>query len=162
MLYQSVRRGEQAMLRFGRHSKDTYFMGAGKFENKHGVGILVNKKWRKRINWTDYNCERAICTSITVNKQHVLLMSVCFSHSGYTDHHVEMVYRSIEKLTKSEKNNIQIVGDFNAELGPGVDVERVSVGPHTLKEGIKRGDWMKQWPMIQNFTALNTMYRKNA
>ena len=41
---------------------------------------------------------------------------------------------------------------------PGVGVERVSVGPHTLKEGIKRGDWMKPWPMIQNFTALNTMY----
>ena len=29
------------------------FMGAGKFENKHGVGILLNKKWRKRITWTD-------------------------------------------------------------------------------------------------------------
>ena len=35
------------------------FHGAGKFENKHGVGVLVNKKWRKRINWTDYNCEHA-------------------------------------------------------------------------------------------------------
>ena len=33
-------------------------------------------------------------------------------------------------------------GDVNAELG------RVSVGPHTLNEGNKRGDWM------------NTMYRK--
>ena len=30
------------------------------------------------------------------------------------------------------------------------------------KEGNKRGDWMKQWPMIQNFTAPNKMYRKNA
>ena len=46
------------------------------------------------------------------------------------------------------------------ELGPGEGVERVSVGPHTLKEGNKRGDWLKQWLMIQNFTALNTMYRK--
>ena len=51
-------------------------------------------------------------------------------------------------------------GDFNAELGSGNGVERVSVGPHTLKEVNKRGDWMKQWLMIQNFAALNTMYRK--
>ena len=51
-------------------------------------------------------------------------------------------------------------GDFIAELGPGYGVERVSVGPHTIKGGNKRGDWMKQWLMIQNFTALNTMYRK--
>ena len=75
----------------------------------------------------------AILTSITVNKQHVLLMSVYFTHSGYADHHVEKVYRSIEKLTKSKKENIQIVGgDFSAELGFGV--ERVSVGPHSRRE----------------------------
>ena len=47
-----------------------------------------------------------------------------------------------------------------ADLGPGYGVELVSVGPHTLKEGNKRGDWMKQWLMVQNFTALNTMCRK--
>ena len=51
-------------------------------------------------------------------------------------------------------------GDFNADLGNGVG--RGSIGPHTLKEVNKRGDWMKQWLVIQNFTALNTMYRKNA
>ena len=59
----------------------------------------------------------------------------------------------------SKKKDIQIVGgDFNAELGPGYGVERVSVGPHTLKEGRKRGDGMNQWPMIQNFTV----QKKNA
>ena len=47
------------------------------------------------------------------------------------------------------------------ELGPGYGVERVDVGPHTLKEENKGGDWMKQWLMIQNFKALNAMYRKN-
>ena len=53
-------------------------------------------------------------------------------------------------------------GDLNDELGPGVGVERISVGPHTLKEDNNRGDWMKQWVMLQNFVALNTMYRNNA
>ena len=67
-------------------------MGAAKFENKHGVGILLNKKWRKRINWTDYINERAIATSITVNKQRVLLMGVYIPHSGYADHHFERTY----------------------------------------------------------------------
>ena len=78
-------------------------MGSGKFENKHGVGILVNKKWGKHINWTDYISERAISTSITINKQHVLLMSIHFLHSRHADHHVEKVYRSIEKLTEFQK-----------------------------------------------------------
>ena len=39
-------------------------------------------------------------------------------------------------------------------------MERASIGPHALKEVNKRQDWMKQWLMIQNITALNTMRRK--
>ena len=39
------------------------FMESGNFE-KHGVGILVNKKWWKHMNWTDYISERANCRSI--------------------------------------------------------------------------------------------------
>ena len=25
------------------------FMGAGKYENKHGVGIMLNKRWKKEL-----------------------------------------------------------------------------------------------------------------
>ena len=35
-----------------------------------------------------------------------------------------------------------------------------SVGRYILNEGNKRGDWMKHWLMLQDYTALNTMYRK--
>ena len=136
-------------------------MGAGRYENEHGVGILLNKKWRKRIIDTECINERAIPTTITVNHHHIKLLSVYFPHSGYADHRIEKMCRTTEKHTKSSKKSIQIVGgDFNAELGQGDGVERVSGGPHTLKEGNNRGDWLKQWLMIQNFTALNTMYRK--
>ena len=59
--------------------------------------------------------------------------------------------------TRNLRKNIQIIGgDFNAELGLGVGIERLCVGPYTLKGSNKRGDWMKQWLMIQNFVAFNT------
>ena len=64
-------------------------MDSGKYENQHGVGILVNKKWRNHIHWTDYISERATSTSITVNKQEILMMSVYLPHSSDGDHHVE-------------------------------------------------------------------------
>ena len=71
-------------------------------------------------------------------------------------------YKSIEKLTKSKRQAYKFLGgDFNAELGPGVGFERLSVGPYTLKESNKRGHWMKQWLMMQKFLALNTMYKKD-
>ena len=89
-------------------------------------------------------------------------MSVYFSHSGYADHHVETVYRSIEKRLNSTKEQHTNCGRrFQCRIGtPGMELN-VSVLDRTpLKEENKRGDWMKQWLMIQNFRALDTMYRK--
>ena len=71
------------------------------------------------------------------------------------------MHRTIEKHTTTSKNCIPIVGgDFNGKLGPGYGLECTSVVTHTLNGENKRGDWMKHWLMMQNFTALNTMYRK--
>ena len=80
------------------------FMGAGKYENKHGVGIMLNKRWRKRIIDTDYINERAIKTTILVNRRRIDLMSVYFPHSKYADHHIEKMYKIIEKHMTNNKS----------------------------------------------------------
>ena len=41
-----------------------------------------------------------------------------------------------------------------------LDQELVLSASHTLKETNKRGDWMKQWLMLQKFVAIHTTYRK--
>ena len=93
-------------------------MGAGKYDNKHGVGILLNKKWKQRIIDTEYINERAISTTILVNRQRIKLMSVYFTHSGHAEHHIEKMYRTIEKHTENCKRYIPIIGgDFNARTG---------------------------------------------
>ena len=53
-------------------------MGAGKYDNKHGVGLVLNKKWRQRIIETEYINERSISATIVVNRQRIKLMSVFF------------------------------------------------------------------------------------
>ena len=137
------------------------FMGAGKYENKHGVGIMLNRRWRKRIIDTDYINERAIKTTILVNRRHIDLMSVYFPHQKYADHHIEKMYKTIEKHMTNNKKCIPIIGgDFNAELGPGKGTERKSVGMYTLNESNKRGDWFKSWLMLNDYSALNTMFKK--
>ena len=65
------------------------FMGAGRYDNKHGAGIMLNKKWSQRIIDTEYINERAITTMFLVNRQHIKLRSVYFPHSRYADHHIE-------------------------------------------------------------------------
>ena len=136
------------------------FMGAGRLDNKHGVGIMLNKKWRQRIIDTEYINERAITTTIVVNRQRIKLTSVYFRHSGYADHHIEKMYKTIEKHTANCKRYIPIGRDFNAELGHCHGTGCTSVGKYTLNESNKRGDWLKSWLMFKDYTALNTMYRK--
>ena len=92
------------------------FMGAGKYENKHGVGIMLNKRWRKRIIDTDYINERAITTTILVNRQHIQLMSVYFRHSKYADHHIEKMYKTIEETSMlswdlEKERNVKVLAD---------------------------------------------------
>ena len=101
---------------------------SGKFVNKHGVAILLNRRWKNPINWVQCACERVVAMSISVNKQPITLMSVYMPHSGYPDHRVEKTYKTI--LTKNEKvKSMKIIGgDFNAELGPGEGIELSSVG----------------------------------
>ena len=137
------------------------FMGAGNYDNKQGVGIMLNKRWRKRIIDTEYINERAITTTVLVNRQHIKLMSVYFPHSKYADHHVEKMYKTIEKHMLNNKKYIPIIGgDFNAELRPGKGRECGSVGRYTLNESNKRGDWLKSWLMLNVYSVLNTMFRK--
>ena len=135
------------------------FMGSEKFENKHGVRVLVNEKWRKhqldslhqRMRHIDVDhCKQTTSCSVQECLFHPL--GIC-GPPRCTDQ------QRTSRIPK--KKNLQFVGgDFNAEMGSGYGVERVSVGPHTLKEVNKRRDWMKQWLMIQIFTAFYTTYRK--
>ena len=152
-------RHEQAELWETHHKY--IFIGSGKFDNNHGVGTMLNKRWRQRIIDTEYINERAITTTILVNRQHIKLMSVHFLHSKNADHHIEKMYTTIEKHMVNCDKCIPIIGgDFNAELGPGKGKECESVGRVTRNEGNKRGDRLKSWLMLQDHTALNTMFRK--
>ena len=59
-----------------------------------------------------------------VNRQHIDLLSMYFPHSKYSDHHIEKMYKTIEKHMTNNKKCIPIIGgDFNAELGPGRGTE---------------------------------------
>ena len=133
---------------------------SGKFNNKHGVVIQLNKRWKNEINWVQCECERVVAMSISINKQPIVLVSVYMPHSGYADHHFEKVHKTIAKMIEREKSMKIIGGDFNAELGPGEVLELSAVGHYTLNKGNNRGEWMTQRLLQNKLVALNTMYKK--
>ena len=91
-----------------RNLGDTFtkliLMRTGKHNNKHGVGIMLNTKWRQRTVDTEYINKRAITATIVANRQRIKLMSVYYYHSGCADHHNEKLQKMIQKHTTNCKN----------------------------------------------------------
>ena len=126
---------------------------SGQFTNKHGVAILLNKRWKNQIKRVHCESERIVAMLISVNKHPIVMLSVYLPHSGYADHHVEKVYRTVAKIMEGEKGMKIIGGDFNAELGPGEGLELAAVGHYTLNKGNCRGEWMTQWVLENKMVA---------
>ena len=79
-------------------------MGAVGFAQKHGVGILLNKRWKRKIIQTKYVSERMITTTIKCAQRMIVLTRVYFSHSGYADMHIEKMYKHIEIHCNNKKH----------------------------------------------------------
>ena len=93
-----------------------------------------------------------ITTMIVANHQSIMLVSVYFFHSGYADHHIEKCTEQLRSTRVLAERAYRLLEETSTLIwGLGLGVERVSVGPHSFKEGSKRGDWLKQWLMIHNF-----------
>ena len=135
-------------------------MESGKFMNKHGVAIIVNSRWRNKVNWVECVSERVIAASILVNKHPITLISTYMPHTGHLDHQVEKTYDAIRRVIGTDKNMKVIGGDSNAELGPGIGIEQASVGHYTINKATCRGEWMAQGLLEKKQVALNTVYKK--
>ena len=110
------------------------FTGAGKYDNKHGVGIVLNKKWRQKIIDTEYISERAITAAIVVNHQRIKLMSVYFSH--YADQHVEKCIKrssSTRQIAKTTYRLLEETSMLNWDLAAEPNVQ-VLADTHSTKE----------------------------
>ena len=58
-------------------------MESGKFTNKHGVAIILHRRWRQKVIWFECVSERFIAASLSVHKQPITLVST-ISHTVAT------------------------------------------------------------------------------
>ena len=103
MLFCFARRGGQTKLRYGiRH----VYMGDGKFDKQTRCrNTFEQEVGAKRIILTEHINERAIATSITVNRQRIMLMGVHFHHTEYADPTSKRAYKSTRENHKLQENH---------------------------------------------------------
>ena len=114
------------------------FTEEGKYDDKHGVGIMLNKKWRQRIVDIDYINELAITATIGANRQRIKVMSV------YVILPLGTCGPSRRKNVQNDRgarDKLQKIHTFCwRRLQCGHGTECTSVGRYTVNEGNKKGD----------------------
>ena len=109
----------------------------------------MNKKWRKMCQ-LDRQHQRTSHSNVDHSQQATCTVDECVLHLTRS-----MLRTTLEERTyqsRNSRNPKRRASKLWEEIstlnwGPGFGVERVSVGPQTLNEGNKRGDWTKQWLM---------------
>ena len=114
------------------------YMGAGGFSTKRGVGILLNKRWKRKIIKTEYVSERMITTTSKCDQRKIELTRVHFLHSAHADMHFEKMHKNIETPCNNKKHTGIISCDFKAQLGPGKDSVCDHVGKLTYNGRTKQ------------------------
>ena len=140
------------------------FMGAGQYENRHGVVILMNKKWRTRINDIEHINERAINyndhgkpSSNQADERALSPLGVCWpSHWDNAQDQSRSTRIPVRRTYKNCRRRFQRrIGTRVMELNVSV-LDRTHSNKRCTREEI---GWSNVW-WCRTFTAFNTMYRK--
>ena len=122
------------------------FMAAKRYDNKHGVGIMLNKKWWQRIfihQRTGHHC-RDRGKPPTHQTDECVLRPLGIRGPSCR-----------KECTKRSRSTRQIAKHTNLLL------EETSVQNNTLNEGHKRGDWMKHLADITRTYSTQHDVQKN-
>jgi exonuclease III len=99
-------------------SKHIWF-GSGGTKGKHGVGILLHRRWSNSVRgWRAVNTRIGVL-DLDVGPWKLAIIVVYMPHCGKSDSCLEEVYSTISNLIKearTAKRRIVIGGDWNAEV----------------------------------------------
>ena len=99
------------------------WMGSGGTKGKHGVGILLHRRWKNKITWKAV-CSRVGALWMSVGSTKLAIIVVYMPHCGYPDPQVEAIYRKLDVAVKEARDAgrcIVIGGDLMRRRSlPGV------------------------------------------
>ena len=65
------------------------YTSGGGFNPKHGVGMWSHRRWTRKILKTEYVSERMITAVLKIQSKRNVLASENFTHTEYTNTHIE-------------------------------------------------------------------------
>ncbi|PZC76173.1 hypothetical protein B5X24_HaOG204917 [Helicoverpa armigera] len=154
-----VRRGGEAT----EERDDNIFFHIGTGSGLHGVGFLVDKKWKNNIiEFRGYSERIAVLKFRLTHTKTLTLVQTYAPTSAYSDDDVEDYYDLLNKACEDNRGTFNIVlGDFNAKIGARQDQDDDKIiGPHGLGTRNERGSRLLQFAFGQMLSISNTFFTK--
>lgn len=126
-----------------------------------GVGVVIHKTWGVKVtNYIIYS-ERIIMIQLEAEPYDLFIIQVYMPTSRADDEEIEEVYAGIEELLKltKGKDNVIIMGDWNAVIGEGIDGREV--GKYGLGQKNARGDRLIEFSRENSYVISNTLFKEH-
>lgn len=127
-------------------------------QGANGTAIVLNKKWGNLVDNTIHHSDRITAVKIRSHPVDTLIVQTYMPTGSYDDEEVETIYNDLDSIldVAKEKENLIVMGDFNAVVGEGAH-ENI-VGKFGLGKRNKRGDRLVQFCKENNLIVSNTYF----
>ena len=132
--------------------------GSGGTAGKHGVGILLNKRWT--LSRFKAISTRLCVLEVEAESRSFRLIATYMPHAGYKDEAVEELYENIStQIKEARKNRRSIIlgDDWNSEVQ---SLTSSAVGRFANRHGNPREEWLANWACKEGLVITNTSFKK--
>ena len=146
------------------HNGHLWF-GSGGSAGKHGVGILLHRRWAQCVHSWRALGQRLGVLELKLSNHKISIVAVYMPHCGYPDVCVEEMYKKVSAIireARARKRLLLMAGDWNAEV-QSLKTDRESddvVGQYANDCGNQRGDWLRRWATAERMLITNTCFKK--
>lgn len=143
----------------GDYWSDEYrIIYTGEKQGSNGTAIVLNKKWGNLVENTIHHSDRITAIKIKSKPVDTFIIQVYMPTGNHSDEEIEQIYEQLDTLIDlvKEKDNLVIMGDFNAVVGEGI--EGNMVGKYGLGKRNRRGDRLVQFCSENDLSISNTIF----
>lgn len=146
----------------GDFTSDQYrIIHSGRQTGKAGVAVILSSRWAQSVIGQVTISDRLIMVKLRSYPNDTIILQVYMPTSTDDIGEVEKVYEDIEELIKltKHKDNLIIIGDFNAVIGEGSD--GIEVGKYGLGKRNDRGDRLLEFCRQHELVISNTLFNNH-
>lgn len=124
-----------------------------------GVAILVDSKWKSKIEFYTYVDERILTIRLRIGRGHLTIIGV-YAPANAKKEEIEMFYDTLQKVVQNVNKNDSLIisGDFNARIGNSPIPDIVGIfGEDVINS---KGQELRQFATNNHLKITNTFFRK--